>query len=121
MKNRYIRVLHSVSPAQTYVLSRSPSPVQIYPINENSIGNSTQFASTSLKSCIDIIYNSSPELFNNSKKDFSVYSLDPLESLASVASTSTSLQTVSVACGRISAIRASNGHSKVVFVLCEVR
>ncbi|GAW05594.1 protein [Lentinula edodes] len=135
MKNRYIRVLHSVSPAQTYVLSRSPSPVQIYPINENSIGNSTQFASASIKSCIDIIYNSSPELFNNSKKDFSVYSLDPLESLASVASTSTSLQTVSVACGRISAIRASNGHStvtgtlvkdrvgqealQVVFVLCE--
>ncbi|KAJ3867994.1 hypothetical protein EV359DRAFT_78105 [Lentinula novae-zelandiae] len=135
MKNRNIRVLHSVSPAQTYVLSRSPSPVQIYPINENSTGNSTQFASASLKSCIDIIYNSSPELFNNSKKDFSVYSLDPLESLASVASTSTSSQTVSVACGRISAIRASDGHSivtgtivkdrvgqealQVVFVLCE--
>ncbi|KAJ3852652.1 hypothetical protein EV368DRAFT_82312 [Lentinula lateritia] len=135
MKSRYIRVLHSVSPAQTYVLSRSPSPVQIYPINENTTGNSTQFASASLKSCIDIIYNSSPELFNNSKKDFSVYSLDPLESLASVASTSTSSQTVSVACGRISSIRTSDGHFtvtgtlvndrigqealQVVFVLCE--
>ncbi|KAJ4483736.1 hypothetical protein J3R30DRAFT_3402371 [Lentinula aciculospora] len=135
MECRQIRVFHSVAPAQTYILSRSPFSMQIFPINENSTASPLQFASVSLKSCIDLICNSSPEIFSDSQKDFSVYSLDPLESLASVASCSTSSQTISVACGRISAIRSSNGHAVVngtlvkdrvgqealqlVFVLCE--
>ncbi|KAJ3733827.1 hypothetical protein DFJ43DRAFT_197421 [Lentinula guzmanii] len=135
MENKQIRVLHSVAPAQTYILSRSPSPIQIYLVNESSSGNPPQFASVSLKSCMDILYISSPELFSNTRKDFSVYCLDPLESPASVASTSTSTQTVSVACGRLSAIRSSDGRAMVtgtlvkdrvghealqlVFVLCE--
>lgn len=131
-QNRRIRILHSVAPSQTYILSCSPSTVPIYPLND---GNATQFATVSLRTCIEIIYEASSELFTDSLKDYSVYCMDPLESL-SMASSS---KPVTVACGlgRVSTIRASHDRTRVtgtmmrdrtgqeslevVFVLREVR
>ncbi|KAJ3843574.1 hypothetical protein F5878DRAFT_604586 [Lentinula raphanica] len=120
MESKQIRVLHSIAPAETYILSRSTSPMQVYPVN-NASGNTIQFADVSLKSCMDIIHASSPDLFSSSKKDFSVYCMDPLESSALMASTSTSFQPVSVACGRLSAIRLSDGQAMVTGTLVRDR
>ncbi|KAF9070783.1 hypothetical protein BDP27DRAFT_1323010 [Rhodocollybia butyracea] len=107
-QNRRIRILHSVAPSQTYILSCSPSTVPIYPLND---GNATQFATVSLRTCIEIIYEASSELFTDSLKDYSVYCMDPLESL-SMASSS---KPVTVACGlgRVSTIRASHDRTRV--------
>lgn len=135
METRQIRVLHLVKPSQTYILSRSPAPMAIYPITGASADIASRFATVSLKTCIELICDSSSEIFSDSRKDYSVYSLDPLESYGPSSSSSPPGQ--SVACGRLSAIRSSHNRAMVtgtlmkdkmgqnalelVFVLHEVR
>ncbi|KIK68983.1 hypothetical protein GYMLUDRAFT_53493 [Collybiopsis luxurians FD-317 M1] len=127
----HVRVLHSVSPSQSYVLSRSPTPITIYPVPPKSQPQNTQnsssslppprFARVSLKACIDIICENSSELFNDNTRDYSVYTLDPLETFALTSTPGANSRQVSLACGRISSIRALNDPTTVVGTMTEDR
>ncbi|KAE9408661.1 hypothetical protein BT96DRAFT_667367 [Gymnopus androsaceus JB14] len=119
METRQIRVLHLVSPSQVYVISRSPAPMPIYPITGASPEIATRFATVSLKTCVEIIYDSCSEIFS-SNLDHSVHTLDPLEAHGA-ASSSSSTHGVPVACGRLSAIRSSNNRTMVTGTLMKDR
>jgi hypothetical protein len=90
-----VRVLYTINSSPQYVLARSHVKVPVSIIDD-------LHASTPLKECLKTIrrsrflfkkfsstfaiclmYNDSPELLQDSTRDFSVYVLDPLESLAS--------------------------------------
>ncbi|KAH0589148.1 hypothetical protein H2248_004914 [Termitomyces sp. 'cryptogamus'] len=85
-----LRILYTVSGSQ-YILARSSSSVPVVLIPPTHTGydhhpvteqpeTRPEFGTASLKTCLDAICISSPELVQNKRRDFSVYVLDPLES-----------------------------------------
>ncbi|KAG6866204.1 hypothetical protein C0991_007229 [Blastosporella zonata] len=102
-RNLPLRILYTVSGSQ-YILARSSSavPVVVVPslhtrshYDQHLVSASAteqphastsnpeprpQFGTASLKTCLDAICTSSPELVQDKRRDFSVYVLDPLES-----------------------------------------
>ncbi|CAA7259143.1 unnamed protein product [Cyclocybe aegerita] len=90
-KKTSLRVLYTINSSVQYILARSYAPVSVAVIppveDDNSVLSSTVskleplYASVSLKTCLDTICRSSPELtIVGNTRDFSVYVLDPLES-----------------------------------------
>jgi hypothetical protein len=89
-RNLPLRILYTINSSPQYILARSPSavPVVIFPQAPNVScpdGASDQivqpcYATTLLKTCLNTICRSSPELVQDVARDFSVYVLDPLES-----------------------------------------
>lgn len=86
---RPLRVLYTINGSPQYILARSAFqvPITVLPLSphdrEPSTSSQTQrprFATASLKTCLDTICRSSPELIQNQALDHSVYVLDPLES-----------------------------------------
>lgn len=86
-----LRVLYTINSSPQYILARSHTRVQISLVLCNddsktesssnaSEGSSSLYANVSLKTCLDTICRSSPELTHDSSRDFSLYVLDPLES-----------------------------------------
>jgi hypothetical protein len=77
-----LRVLYTINSSPQYILARSLSPVNI--IEDSLADTSPQapalYANVSLKTCLDAICRSSPDLTQDSTRDFSLYVLDPLES-----------------------------------------
>ncbi|KAG6884994.1 hypothetical protein C0993_006645 [Termitomyces sp. T159_Od127] len=88
-RNLPLRILYTVSGSQ-YILARSSSTVPVLLVPHTHTGfdspveqaNTTrpEFGTASLKTCLDAICISSPELVQDKRRDFSVYVLDPLES-----------------------------------------
>ncbi|KAJ7647534.1 hypothetical protein FB45DRAFT_893683 [Roridomyces roridus] len=70
-----LRILYSLNSSPQYILCKSPTavPVEFVPSPE-----APNYASASLKTCLNTICRSSPEIINDSC-DYSVYLLDPLE------------------------------------------
>ena len=69
-----LRILYTINSSPQYILARSS---QSFPVD--FIQNQA-YASTPLKHCLHTICMSSPELIQDTSRDFSVYVLDPLES-----------------------------------------
>ncbi|KAF8971059.1 hypothetical protein BDZ97DRAFT_1651757 [Flammula alnicola] len=88
-KKTSLRVLYTINSSQ-YILARSHTPVQVtlIPPSEDSNSRASLNASQSpilyanvlLKTCLNTICRSSPELTHDNTRDFSLYVLDPLES-----------------------------------------
>ncbi|KAF8170332.1 hypothetical protein K438DRAFT_1773885 [Mycena galopus ATCC 62051] len=83
-----LRILYSVNGSAQYILARSQGavPVEFIPSHgiETGAGSSRsppppRYASASLKTCLNTICRSSPEITQDPNLDFSVYLLDPLE------------------------------------------
>lgn len=70
----WLRVLYTINSSPQYILARSHSKVPV------SFIPPSQYANVCLKTCLDTICRSSPELTQDSSRDFSLYVLDPLES-----------------------------------------
>ena len=83
-----LRVLYTINSSPQYILARSLSPVSITIIPHQEEPRATQpyatqaalYASVTLKTCLDAICRSSPDLTQDTSRDFSLYVLDPLES-----------------------------------------
>ncbi|KAH9485147.1 hypothetical protein JR316_0002054 [Psilocybe cubensis] len=85
-----LRVLYTINSSPQYILARSHArvPVDFIPCLEENDDSTCPdaskctplYASVSLKMCLDTICRSSPELTQDSNRDFSLYVLDPLES-----------------------------------------
>ena len=92
-KKTVLRVLYTINSSPQYILARSQSRVQIsvIPASEHEsaadTSNASQpmYGSVSLKTCLDIVFRSSPELAHDTTRDFSLYVLDPLESRSAPA------------------------------------
>ncbi|KAK0226299.1 hypothetical protein IW262DRAFT_1480435 [Armillaria fumosa] len=82
MEKRVLRVLYTVNNSPQYILARSlcPVPVSLLRPTDGHHSGGIGYASVSLKSCIETICTTSPELLQSDTRDFSVYVLDPLES-----------------------------------------
>ena len=74
-RNVPLRILYTINSSPQYILARSSSSVPVV-----SLQSSPSYATTFLKTCLDTICRSSPELVQDVARDFSVYVLDPLES-----------------------------------------
>ncbi|KAJ6495666.1 hypothetical protein C8R47DRAFT_1116055 [Mycena vitilis] len=93
MATRPLRILYSLNGSSQYILARSQGavPVELIPSPESPAtteGASSSrsvapppaaYASASLKTCLNTICRSSPEIIQDPSRDFSVYLLDPLE------------------------------------------
>ncbi|KAK0486186.1 hypothetical protein IW261DRAFT_1454135 [Armillaria novae-zelandiae] len=82
MEKRVLRVLYTVNNSPQYILARSLCPVTVSLLRptDGQHSGGIGYASVSLKSCIETICTTSPELLQSDTRDFSVYVLDPLES-----------------------------------------
>ncbi|KAJ7729546.1 hypothetical protein DFH07DRAFT_183597 [Mycena maculata] len=83
-----LRILYSLNGSSQYILARSQGvvPVQFIPSEGNDTCSSRstaqllpRYASAALKTCLDTICRSSPEIIQDRSRDYSVYLLDPLE------------------------------------------
>ncbi|KAF9049914.1 hypothetical protein BJ165DRAFT_1454848 [Panaeolus papilionaceus] len=86
-KKSFLRVLYTINSSPQYILARSHGTVAISLIQpqdeqQDTCSSPSQplYATVSLKSCLDTICRSSPELTQDRTRDFSLYVLDPLES-----------------------------------------
>lgn len=92
-KKTVLRVLYTINSSPQYILARSQSRVQISVIpssahescSDTSNAFSPIYGSVSLKTCLDTVFRSSPELAHDNGRDFSLYVLDPLESRSAPA------------------------------------
>ncbi|KAJ6558460.1 hypothetical protein DFH09DRAFT_1162882 [Mycena vulgaris] len=84
-----LRILYSLNGSPQYILARSQGvvPVEFIPSQGNGGASSSRstapptprYASASLKTCLNTICRSSPEIIQDRARDFTVYLLDPLE------------------------------------------
>jgi len=84
-KKTSLRLLYTINSSPQYILARSHTtvPVTLVPTTEGvANGDYAQpiYASVLLKTCLNTICRSSPELIQDHCRDFSLYVLDPLES-----------------------------------------
>ena len=83
-----LRVLYTINSSPQYILARSLTPVSITIIPHQEESPATQpdatrpalYASVTLKTCLNAVCRSSPDLMQDTTRDFSLYVLDPLES-----------------------------------------
>jgi hypothetical protein len=78
-KKTSLRVLYTINSSPQYILARSHSKVPVTLI-ESPVQDKPLYANVCLKTCLDTICRSSPELIQDISRDFSLYVLDPLES-----------------------------------------
>lgn len=79
-RNLPLRILYTINSSPQYILARSHSSVPVVLCSISIQPSSPCYATTFLKTCLDTICRSSPELVQDVARDFSVYVLDPLES-----------------------------------------
>ncbi|KAF9268736.1 hypothetical protein L218DRAFT_527184 [Marasmius fiardii PR-910] len=126
MEQRFLRILYSTNDSTQYVLARSRSLSPVYPlpaIPDDGHGTRTRYASVSIKACIDTLCLSSPDLIQDRTRDFSVYHLDPLESVGPTCNGSQSIETIGVpvGLGLMSGLRATDGNLPVTGTLTKLR
>ena len=81
MEKRFLRILYTINAGQ-YILARSLTAVETTTIPSSTEGAAPSYGYVSLRRCLNIVCQSSPEVFqdlSNGGSDFSVYHLDPLE------------------------------------------
>jgi hypothetical protein len=71
-----VRILYTINSSPQYILARPSHSLPTTSLHPPI------YATCPLKPCLDAICRSSPELVHDSSRDFSVYVLDPLESLS---------------------------------------
>ncbi|PFH46724.1 hypothetical protein AMATHDRAFT_7463 [Amanita thiersii Skay4041] len=78
----HLRILYTINSSPQYILARSHTLVPVIPVPQSIPVEASQlkYATVSLKTCLDTICRSSPELIQDNNRDYSVYVLDPLES-----------------------------------------
>ena len=88
-----LRVLYTINGSPQYILARSLSHVAVTLLPQDGLARlpdtsctSALYASVPLKTCLDTICRSSPDLTQDTTRDFSLYVLDPLESSPSPTS-----------------------------------
>ncbi|KAI6148330.1 hypothetical protein BKA82DRAFT_117533, partial [Pisolithus tinctorius] len=80
-----VRVLYTINSSPQYILAKIHEPVPVIrcayaqQLPEGHDVTQPQYAQAPLKACLTAICNSSPELLQDSSRDFSLYVLDPLE------------------------------------------
>ncbi|KIK22763.1 hypothetical protein PISMIDRAFT_101974, partial [Pisolithus microcarpus 441] len=80
-----VRVLYTVNSSPQYILAKIHEPVPVTRctyasrLPEGHDVAQPQYAQAPLRACLTAICNSSPELLQDSSRDFSLYVLDPLE------------------------------------------
>ena len=88
-RKTFLRILYTIDGSIQYILARSLTPVSITVISRDEDSRATLpdgsrlsalYASVSLKTCLETIRRSSPELMQDPTLDYSLYVLDPLES-----------------------------------------
>ena len=83
-KRASLRLLYTINSSPQYILARSHAtvPVTLMPPEGVANGGDAQptYANVLLKTCLNTICRSSPELIQDHSRDFSLYVLDPLES-----------------------------------------
>ena len=83
-KKTSLRLLYTINSSPQYILARSHTtvPVTLVPPEGVANGDNAQpiYGSVLLKTCLNTICRSSPELVQDNCRDFSLYVLDPLES-----------------------------------------
>ena len=83
-KKTSLRLLYTINSSPQYILARSHTtvPVTLLPPEGVTNGDNAQpiYGSVLLKTCLNTICRSSPELIQDHARDFSLYVLDPLES-----------------------------------------
>lgn len=95
-RNLSLRILYTINSSPQYILARTSSPVpalliprvqptsyydkSLPPHPVPDLDPTFHYATVPLKTCLDAICRSSPELVQDQSRDFSVYVLDPLES-----------------------------------------
>ena len=77
-KKTSLRVLYTINSSPQYILARSHSKVPVTLVSP--LQDKPLYANVCLKTCLDTICRSSPELTQDISRDFSLYVLDPLES-----------------------------------------
>jgi hypothetical protein len=77
MSSLPLRILYTINSSPQYILARSHTS---FPVDFIPSSSTHAYGSTSLKHCLHTICMSSPELIQDTSRDFSVYVLDPLES-----------------------------------------
>ena len=81
-----LRVLYTINASFQYILAKSHTrvPITVVPVEDIGSQNTSDaqplYASVLLKTCLDTIRRSSPELTHDRNRDFAIYVLDPLES-----------------------------------------
>lgn len=85
-----LRVLYTINGSPQYILARSLSPVLVTLLPQDGLARLPDtpctYASVPLNTCLDTICRSSPDLAQDTSRDFSLYVLDPLESSPSPTS-----------------------------------
>ncbi|KAL0577743.1 hypothetical protein V5O48_004237 [Marasmius crinis-equi] len=127
MEQTVLRILYSTNDSTQYTLARSRSLVPIYRLTtisddqeSASQGAQTRYASVSVKDCIDTLCLSSPDLIQDRTRDFSVYHLDPLESVGPAGSSGAATG-VPVGLGLMSALRSADGNLPLTGTLTKLR
>lgn len=94
---RYVRILYTVNGSSQYILSRSIAPVAVNILSQ-------KHATVSFKFCLQTLCRSSPDLLQDTARDYSVYVLDPLESgyIPEGSASSSTSSGVAVALGSMS-------------------
>ncbi|KAF8895710.1 hypothetical protein CPB84DRAFT_1748335 [Gymnopilus junonius] len=79
-----LRVLYTINASPQYILAKSHTrvPITVIPTEDSASQNTSKplYANVLLKTCLNTIRRSSPELTHDRNRDFSIYVLDPLES-----------------------------------------
>ena len=78
-----LRLLYTINSSPQYILARSHTTVPVTLVPPEGVnGDNAQpvYGSVLLKTCLNTICRSSPELIQDHSRDFSLYVLDPLES-----------------------------------------
>jgi hypothetical protein len=83
-KKTSLRLLYTINSSPQYILARSHTTVPVFLVPPEGVadGDNAQpiYGSVSLKTCLNTICRSSPELVQDNCRDYSLYVLDPLES-----------------------------------------
>ncbi|KAI0030020.1 hypothetical protein K488DRAFT_88175 [Vararia minispora EC-137] len=95
-----IRVWYTIDGSSQYLLARSLEKQSITFLDPPLEQNGRVHGTVMLRSCLDIMCTSSPELLHDVSRDFSVYVLDPTETqLGPVTQCSSTVQALGVAVG----------------------
>ncbi|TFY74286.1 hypothetical protein EWM64_g9726, partial [Hericium alpestre] len=85
-----VRIWYTINNSPQYILARSYQKLAINVLSSHGDSSSTSgeipvYATTSLRSCLHSMVQSSPDVMPNSFRDFALYVLDPVESCSAPA------------------------------------
>lgn len=97
-----LRIFYIINGSAQYILARSHSPFPVTILPPFSSLPDVRYGTVSFMSCLNTLSRSSPELFTEQDKDYTIYHMDPSES------TNPSQPSIAVAMGSLSEGLKSN-------------